>query len=420
MNNENIQTVEAPLLLDWQLDVYNQVIYGDNKYTTVVSSRQLGKSTILSVLALHWLLNEEDVNLAIVSLTYRQLKVIYNTLNGILKQTNVYLRSSITTMDIELSNGNKVIFLTAAAPDAARGFTFTHALMDEAAFYPDEYIGKVLQPTLLVRGRKVVAFSTPRGKNEFSDLYEIGLVPENKNYVSFSYDYTHNPYLPQEEIQAIKMQLPAEVFTQEYECSFEITNGLLGDLGTVALINEFEAPKSNKKYYAGVDLAIQNDYAVCVIFDDQGNVVDIYRNRTGSIKLLEEELIKFLNKWKPVKTIVEKNNIGVAVIETLWQKFYKNTIEEFVTTNKTKADIVHELKRSIEEGAIALPTKKLYPELHKEFYNFSFKLSKTREIVYGAKSGHDDIIMALCLANHCYRKYTIKKQIKGQLSYKIR
>lgn len=420
--NRNEQVVYSPNLLDWQLSVYQSIVNGDEKYHTIVSSRQIGKSTLASVLILEFAINNALSSIGVASITFRQCKQIFKVVENILKQTSIYKSSSQTTMEIELMNGSKIVFITAQNPEGARGYTFTHLIMDEMAFYPEDFFSKILQPTTLVRGEKVVAFSTPRGtNNEFAKLYSMGNDIANKNYVSYSFDYTFNPYLPKDEILAIQKQVPEAVFNQEYLCSFTNDGGVFGNIDMICLLDTFSVPNVNNNYYIGIDTAIQNDFAVATVMNENGDVVDIYRNRTSSIKVLENDLIKFIKRWNPVKVLVEKNNIGVAIIETLWQHFPKSKILEFITTNDSKNDIIHELIRSIEERKIKLPSKELFPELYKEMNNFTFKLSdRTKVIQYSARAGsHDDCVISLALTNHLIREYTIKKTRRGTLAYRV-
>lgn len=419
---KNEQLVYGPNLLQWQLDVYRAIIDGSEKYHTIVSSRQIGKSTLASVLILEFAINNPVSSIGVVSLTFRQCKVIYKIVENIIKQTSLYKSSSQTFMEIELNNGSKINFLSAQNPEGARGFTFTHLLMDEMAFYPDEFFSKILQPTTLVRGEKVVGFSTPRGTdNEFAKLFSMGNDPDNMNYRSYSFDYTYNPHLPQDEIETIRKQIPEAVFNQEYLCQFTNDGGVFGNIDLISIIEEFQIPNVNNTYYIGIDTAIQNDFAVATVLNQNGDVVDIYRNRTSSIKTLENDLIKVVRRWNPIKVLVEKNNIGVAIIETLWEHFPKNKILEFVTTNESKNDIIHELKRCIEDKQIKIPTKDLFPDLYKEMNNFTFKLSeKTKVIQYSARpSGHDDCVISLALANHVLREYTVKKTRRGTLAFRV-
>jgi hypothetical protein len=53
---------------------------------------------------------------------------------------------------------------------------------------------------------------------------------------------------------------------------------------------------------------------------------------------------------------------------------------------------------------IKLPTKHICFELNQELFMFEQKISKSKKIQYGGRVGfHDDTVMSLALANHCYR-----------------
>lgn len=417
----NMQTVLAPDLLPWQEIVFEAVTQGSEKYITCVTSRQIGKSTIASVLILNYAINHSESNIGVVSLSFRQVKILYNILDNLLKQTAIYKRSSQSTMDIELLNGTRINFLTAQNPEGSRGFTFDYLFLDEAAYFPENYFGQVLQPTLLVKGKKCVLFSTPKGENYFYQLYKLGL-EDNPMYRSFSFDYTHSPYLDIEEIEQIKKTISDELFQVEYECKFSSSASVFKNLSNVCVMSNFkEGPTQNMNYYMGIDLAINSDWSVATIMNQEGEVEYIYRERTGSVKTLEADLIALIKKWKPLRVTVESNNIGKAVIETLWQHFPSSQIQAFTTTNATKMEIIHELIKSIEEMSIKLPTRQFYPTLYNEMMDFTFKFSTaTKALQYQARPGmHDDAVISLALTNHTWRKHNIPKRKMGALAHRF-
>ena len=171
----------------------------------------------------------------------------------------------------------------------------------------------------------------------------------------------------------------------------------------------------------GVDTAINSDWSVATIVNQDNEVQFIYRERTGSVKKLEEDLITLIKKFKPLKVTVESNNIGQAIIETLWQHFPSSQIIPFTTSNATKVDIIHELIKSFENMEIKLPTRQLYPTLYQELMDFTFKYSNaTKALQYGARPGmHDDCVMSLALTNHTWRKHNVPKRKMGSLAHRF-
>jgi hypothetical protein len=406
-------------LLPWQREVTASYINDDYKTHVLNTSRQIGKSLLISQLVLYSAINNDKVDVGIVSLTYKQVKLIYANISESLKSTPLVKSDNKSELKIELVNGSRITFLTVQNPDNIRGHTFDYLFCDEFAYYPVGAWQKVIQPTTLVKGKKTVLASTPRGtQNDFYDLFNAGLNPQEESITCFTYDYTHGIF-DEAEIETIRRQLPAAIFNAEYLCQFTENGSVFNNVGDISILDNWGRYDSTKSYYVGIDVALFTDYAVAVCLDDQGNVVDVYRERTGSMANLNSQLETFYNKWKPRKTLIELNNQGVSVFEHMHYQF--RGVEGFKTTAVSKPELIHELQRSIEEKAIRIPTTKLFAPLYDELTNFSFSYSqKSKQILYAALPGkHDDTVIALSLANKLYSQYHSVSVPKRKIAFRI-
>jgi phage FluMu gp28-like protein len=157
-------------------------------------------------------------------------------------------------------------------------------------------------------------------------------------------------------------------------------------------------PEEGRKYYAGLDLAVANDYTVLSVFDDQGILVDFYRKNKTSWEEIIGEVTQRINHWK-CYTVVEKNSIGSVVAEQL-AKACPNLIEAFTTTNASKKDIIESLKLSFADKLIKIPKKDVLSILHMELSIFAYKMLPSGLISYSAPSGaSDDCVLSLAFAN---------------------
>ena len=399
-------------LFPWQETVANSYINDDYKTYILNIARQQGKSLLMSQLILYTAINNNNAMVGVVSLTYKQVKLIYANVSELLKQTPIVKSDNKSELKIYLVNGSVITFLTVQNPDNIRGHTFTHLFCDEMAFFQPDVWNKVLLPTTLAIGKKVVLASTPRGTNHFYDLFMRGMDPDDKTTISFKYDYRANPFFNPEEIETIRKQLPDAIFKQEFLCEFTDNGSVFSNVKDVCILNTWGSP--SKYTYCGIDVGLFHDYAVACIMDSDGDVIAMYREKTGSINKLNSELEAFLNKWQPSKILVELNNVGVSVYEHLQPRF--RGVEGFKTTQVSKPDLINQLQNSIEDGRIHLPSKELEPEVYNELTNYSFTFSdKSKAILYNALPGHhDDIVMSLALANKLYveANFSIKPKIK--------
>ena len=405
-------TLQGVEMFPWQKTVYNSYINDDYKTYVINNSRQTGKSVLISQMILHSSINNNKVVVGVVSLTYKQTKLIYNSISDILQNTPILASDNKSELEIKLVNGSSIKFLSIQNYDAIRGHTFDYLFCDEAAYYPPNVYQQVLQPTTLARGRKTVLCSTPRGINYFYDLYMRGCDMDDKTTVSFRFDYTANPFFDPEEIEAIRKQLPDGIFRAEYLGEFSESSTVFGNVADVCINHEYPAPNGN--LFCGIDVALYTDYAVATILDANGNLVAFYRQKTGSINKLNSELEEFLNKYRPTKTLIELNSMGVGVFEHLQPRV--RGVEGFKTTAISKGPLINQLQNSIEEKRIKLPNQNLEPAIYDELVNFSFNYSeKTRAIQYSALPGkHDDCVMSLAFANKLFveANFSIKPKIK--------
>lgn len=162
-----------------------------------------------------------------------------------------------------LQGGESLIVLRGwESVENLRGQAFDFLAIDEVAQMKNFWLNwqEVLRPTLTDRKGSVMFSSTPKGFNHFYDLCNLEL--SDSDFKSFHYTSYDNPFLPKEEIDKARDTLPAERFAQEYEASFQKTQGLV--------YKEFSRekhlygilPEGNYQKIAGIDFGYTNPAAV--------------------------------------------------------------------------------------------------------------------------------------------------------------
>ena len=98
------------------------------------------------------------------------------------------------------------------------------------------------------------------------------------------------------------------------------------------------------------------------------------------------------------KVYIEQNGIGAPMLNEIMKRVNcRSKVKYWTTTNETKTDIINLLSMKVSNDEMYLPEedKKLYGE----FCTFTFQVTKTKKVTYGAKTGfHDDRIMSLAIA----------------------
>ena len=362
---------------------------------------------------LYWAINDPGCMIFFCSPTYAQAKKVLEDLHNAIVNSGIVQSYNKSDVTLKLKNGSVMMFKSTEREDSLRGYTGSYMVIDEAAYHGEEVWGSVLKPIMLVKGKKVLFISTPRGNNWFKKLYDQGLDPEQPDYASCRMHYTENPHLDLKELEEARRSLPEHIFAAEYEGSFtESGQTVFADTTP----NQFLVwPKPVGKVFCGIDLGRANDFTVATFIDVSGNIVDIYRDNLQDWSKMVEEMLVRIRKWNAT-VAVEVNSIGDVIFEQI-KKQYQNT-HPFVTSNKTKNDIIEGLAVDLNNLDIKIPSPELFAALPFELSIYEYDYSpKTRTIRYNAPpSFHDDTVMSLAIANWCRKT----QQSVGSYHYRAR
>lgn len=345
---------------------------------------------------IYWALNNPGVKIAWVSPVYRQVKKVFDeTFKAFAKKPVLYKNINRSDLIIEYRNGSTIQFFSSTSYDNIRGFTFDYLICDEFAFMDAEVWTEVLRATVLVKGKKVLLISTPKGKNHFYHLYKLdGVNPQYKSFTMSSYD---NPMIKKSEIDDARETLPDHIFRQEYLAEFI-------DGGASLFLDIIYSDTFNKteRYYAGVDLGRADDYTVLTIFNADGHMCFCQRWRQNTWSNIIAEVCQHINEYNAY-TLVEVNSIGDAIFEQIQRGVkYQDRIMPFVTTSKSKQDIIEQLIIANNNKEVHLLNNEW---LKKELEVFSYEYNpKTKSVRYSAPNGfHDDGVMSTAIAYHSYK-----------------
>ena len=393
-----------------QKEIIQSILGSTSKFHIASIGRQFGKSLMGMNLLLYWAINDKPCKILWVSPVYSQCAKVHKELYNAIAASGIVEQNNFSSNELTLKTGSTILFRSAERYDNIRGLTLDYAIIDEAAFIKDDAWAEAIKPTLLVRGKKVLFISTPKGKNWFHDLYQLGLSDDHPNYMSYTGSSYDTPYIEDSEIEEAKRTIPENVFRQEYLAAF-IDSG--GEVFTNIDKNTFTAySQPEGKVYCGIDLGKQEDYTVATFIDSTGKIVYIYRANGQEWTTMTNEILNRVRRWSAT-TMIEVNSIGDVVYE-LVKKQWQDT-HPFITSSKSKNEIIEGLILDFNEDTIRMPSKELFQPLYSELSTFTYEYNpKTRNIRYGHPAGmHDDTVMSLAIANY-NRK--VNKQL-GSYSY---
>ena len=125
---------------------------------------------------------------------------------------------------VELVNGAKIMLFGADNADAMRGMGFNGVYMDEYGDFRPSVFGNIVRPCLSDRLGWGVFGGTPKGKNQFHDIYKVSQV--TPDWFLLRLPASISKLLPDSELQDARRMLSEDQYDQEYECSFDAS--LLG------------------------------------------------------------------------------------------------------------------------------------------------------------------------------------------------
>ena len=385
-----------------QQEVYDLVQDKRYKYITVVFSRQSGKTVLMLVLCIQWLM-QRNVSIAYICRNFILAKKLYRELIKILPR-EIVKSANGTDLIIESVNGSVLTFFSAEQGASLRGQTFNYMILDEFAFHKQEQTdgthlwNDILSPTLKARGRKCIFVSTPLGKNNiFYEMYQRGLSDEFPKYASILKTIYDDGFIKLDEIEEIKKSIPELSFKQEYMCEW-LDDGLSFFQG---YSDCFDIEKySGSKSWIGVDCSGDgSDATVCAKVNENGEF-EIFE-AVGTLDMKYRQVADFINKTNPVAVYCEINGLGSPMYNEI-RKLVRNRgkLYEWTTSNSSKEEIISDLAVTIANKDVHFLKNDM--KTYNELGNFVVSISKSRKLTFAARgSGHDDRVMATAIALKC-------------------
>jgi hypothetical protein len=398
-----------------QQEIIDAATKGKCKNISVCTGRQVGKTALAVFLSIYYLLDTQKCNVGFITPVHSTGKKIYDDICKALRTSEdlaPYITFNQTTMSIKIEFTKRDVrqlkFFSAERYDNIRGNTFTELIIDEAAYIKNQAYNSAIKPTTLVKCRKIVMFSTPKGKNWFYDICMMAKKYKNKlvnaNYKTFTFATSENPYIDEDVLKEFKDSMPENMYRQEILGEFlengsEVFNNVKGFVAKKDIISP------SNKHFIGIDIGQSVDYTAITVLNEFGQIEELERFNQMTYEKIMERMIKTMNKYPKAFVYIEKNNVGSVIIESLMANpnLKNKRITAFVTTNQSKNDLIENLIKSMQTAEIkntgCLNTDLLVSEMESFVSEYSFK---THTLKYGALSGfHDDMIISLALANKC-------------------
>lgn len=436
-------------LYDYQEEIVNTI--QNNRYVIAKLPRQTGKTTTTVAWMVHYLIFNQNVNIAILANKLKTAMEIMKRLKEAYEYLPKWLQHGVVEWNktsIQLENGSRVM-ASATSASAVRGGSFNVIFLDEFAHVPpnvaDEFFSSVYPTITSGQTTKVIIVSTPNGLNMYYSLWQGANKKsgqEGKNeYVPIEVHWSQVPLYPGGPLRDEKWKQRTikqlgggsggeHKFQSEYDCDFIGSSNTLISTAKLHVLSAktplsrskegltiYEEAKEGRIYVMTVDTSRGqgNDYSAIVMIDITEapyKVVAKYRNNLISPMLLPTIISAFGKKYNNAYALIEVNDIGGQVADILhYDLEYDNIL---MSTNKGRSGMV--LNGGFGKGEslfgvrTTMTVKKLGCSILKSLVEQDKLLIEDEEIIkellsfvakyntFAADDGHtDDLVMCLVL-----------------------
>jgi len=196
-----------------------------HRFNVLVTHRQMGKT----VCAINHLLKS--------ALKNQRPAARYFYISPFLKQTKLIawdyvkrftaplprIKLSESELCVQLPNEAKIWLLGADNPDALRGTYADGVVLDEYAQIKPDVFDEIVRPMLLSREGWALFTGTPKGQNQFYDLYQQAskaMAVQSSQWWCGVFPADQTGVISETELANIKAHTPEHLFRQEYLCDF--------------------------------------------------------------------------------------------------------------------------------------------------------------------------------------------------------
>ena len=191
------------------------------RFAVLVAHRRFGKTVaaINDLIRTCFTVDKDNVRVAYIAPYLSQAKAV--AWDYALEYTRDIpdIKINHSELRIDFSNGSRFRLYGADNYNAMRGLYYDAVVCDEHSNFPLSAWTTVIRPSLADRKGSATFISTPKGRNEFWELYEYA--KSNDDWWSGMFKASQTNILDPEELKEAKLTMGEDRYEQEFECSFE-------------------------------------------------------------------------------------------------------------------------------------------------------------------------------------------------------
>lgn len=420
--------------------------------STILKSRQLGISTLVSGEALHMMIFQKDKNVLVIATKQETAKNLVTKVRFMYEQLPSWLKlpaEENNRLSLRLKNGSQVKAVSAAG-DAGRSEAISLLIIDEAAFIEENRIEDIwgsAQQTLATGGRAII-LSTPNGTGNWFHRMWIKAQEGTNGFTPIRLPWEVHPERDQAWRDRQDDELGKRLAAQECDCDFTTSGNtvfvpeIINYVETTSITEPLEKrgidqnlwlweyPDYTQQYMVVADVARgdSQDYSAFHIIELTRCVqVGEFKSHLPT-KEFGKLLVAISTEYNNALLVIENANIGWAVIQEVVSSQYPNLyyspkeekysrdiegylakgydmvdkssmVPGFTMSLRTRPLTIAKLDEYIKDNSITIQSRRTLEELK----TFIWKNGRAE-----AQLGYnDDLIMSLAMG--CYIRDTALK-----------
>lgn len=387
--------VDLEVRLPYPHKAQRSVMREQKRFNVLACGRRWGKTKIMCYFAALPAIDGKIVGY--FAADYKRLIQAWSELNNRLGP--IIKRSNSTERRIELITGGIIDGWSLEDEDAGKSRAYHRAIIDEAAMVAN-LLGKwneSIRPTLTDFQGDAWFGSSPKGMNDFYELFSRGQEGGRASWASWQRPTSTNPYIAASEIEDARLDLPEIVFRQEYLAEFVNYSGGVFKGFLECIDGGLKSGDAGDHVTFGIDLARTQDFTVITGVDSSGRQVYFERFNQVSWERAIEAAARAVEKYPGSKVLVDATGVGDPVYEILKKRLPHAKVEAFKFTSQSKEALIENLAIKLESRELRLLDNHVQTA---ELAAFEYQTTAGgRTVRMNAPTGkHDDCVVALGLA----------------------